>query len=24
VFQKPGAWNVDEKIAKVITGEYLE
>ena len=24
VFKKPGAWNVDEKIAKVITGEYLE
>lgn len=24
VFKKPGSWNVDEKIAKVITGEYLE
>ena len=24
VFKKPGAWNVDEKIAKVITGEFLE
>lgn len=24
VFKKAGAWNVDEKIAKVITGEYLE
>lgn len=24
VFKKPGAWNVDEKVAKVITGEYLE
>jgi len=24
VFKKPGAWNVDEKIKKVITGEYLE
>ncbi|MGB1961947.1 MAG: ABC transporter substrate-binding protein, partial [Candidatus Puniceispirillaceae bacterium] len=23
VFKKPGAWNVDEKIAKVITGEFL-
>jgi taurine transport system substrate-binding protein len=23
VFKKPGAWNVDQKIAKVITGEYL-
>ena len=23
-FSKPGAWNVDEKIAKVITGEFLE
>jgi taurine transport system substrate-binding protein len=24
VFKKPGAWNVDQKIAKVITGEYLD
>jgi len=24
VFKKPGAWNVDDKIAKVITGEYLD
>ncbi len=24
VFKKPGAWNVNEKIAKVITGEFLE
>jgi taurine transport system substrate-binding protein len=24
VFKRPGSWNVDEKIAKVITGEYLE
>ena len=24
VFKKPGAWNVGEKIAKVITGEFLE
>ena len=24
VFKKPGSWNVDEKIAKVITGEYLD
>ena len=24
VFKKPGAWNIDEKIAKVITGEFLE
>ena len=24
VFKKPGAWNVDEKIAEVITGEFLE
>jgi taurine transport system substrate-binding protein len=24
VFKKPGAWNVDEKISKVITGEFLE
>ena len=24
VFKKPGSWNVDEKIAKVITGEFLE
>ena len=24
VFTKPGAWNVDQKIAKVITGEYLD
>jgi taurine transport system substrate-binding protein len=24
VFKKAGAWNVDEKIAKVITGEFLE
>jgi taurine transport system substrate-binding protein len=23
-FKKPGAWNVDEKIKKVITGEFLE
>ena len=23
IFKKPGAWNVDQKIAKVITGEYL-
>ena len=23
VFKKPGAWNVDQKIAKVMTGEYL-
>ena len=23
VFKKPGAWNVDEKIAKVMTGEFL-
>ena len=24
VFKKPGAWNVDQKIARVITGEYLD
>lgn len=24
VFKKPGAWNVDDKIANVITGEYLD
>ena len=24
VFKKPGAWNVGDKIAKVITGEYLD
>ena len=24
VFKKPGAWNVDDKIASVITGEYLD
>ena len=24
VFKKPVAWNVDDKIAKVITGEYLD
>jgi taurine transport system substrate-binding protein len=24
VFKKPGAWNVDEKIAKVMTGEFIE
>ena len=24
VFKKPGVWNVDDKIAKVITGEYLD
>jgi taurine transport system substrate-binding protein len=24
VFKKPGAWNVDEKIAKVMTGEFLQ
>ena len=24
MFKKPGAWNVDQKIAKVITGEYLD
>ena len=24
MFKKPGAWNVDKKIAKVITGEYLD
>ena len=24
VFKKPGAWNVNDKIAKVITGEYLD
>jgi len=24
VFKKAGAWNVDQKIAKVITGEYLD
>ena len=24
VFKKPGAWNVDQKISKVITGEYLD
>lgn len=24
VFRKPGAWNVDEKIARVITGEFIE
>jgi hypothetical protein len=23
VFKKSGAWNVDQKIAKVITGEFL-
>lgn len=23
VFKKPGAWNVDQKIAKVMTGEFL-
>ena len=22
--RKPGAWNVDQKISKVITGEYLD
>ncbi|MEC7049993.1 MAG: ABC transporter substrate-binding protein [Pseudomonadota bacterium] len=24
VFKKPGAWNVDEKIKKVMTGEFIE
>jgi taurine transport system substrate-binding protein len=24
VFKKAGAWNVDQKISKVITGEYLD
>ena len=24
VFKKPGAWNVDEKIAKVMTGEFIQ
>ncbi|MEK9850043.1 MAG: taurine ABC transporter substrate-binding protein, partial [Candidatus Puniceispirillum sp.] len=24
VFKKAGSWNVDKKIAKVITGEYLD
>ena len=24
VFKKPGAWNVDQKIKRVITGEFLE
>ena len=24
VFKKPGAWNVDDKIKKVITGEFIE
>jgi len=24
VFKKAGAWNVDQKIGKVITGEYLD
>jgi taurine transport system substrate-binding protein len=24
LFKKPGAWNVDQKISKVITGEYLD
>ena len=24
VFKKPGAWNIDQKISKVITGEYLD
>ena len=24
VFNKPGAWNVDDKIKKVITGEFIE
>ena len=24
VFNKPGAWNVDEKLKKVITGEFIE
>ena len=24
MFKKPGAWNVDQKISKVITGEYLD
>jgi taurine transport system substrate-binding protein len=24
LFKKPGAWNVDQKIAKVITGDYLD
>jgi len=24
VFKKPGAWNVDDKIKRVITGEFLE
>ena len=24
VFKKPGAWNVNQKIARVITGEYLD
>ena len=23
-FKKPGAWNVDQKIKRVITGEFLE
>jgi hypothetical protein len=24
MFKKPGAWNVDQKISKVVTGEYLD
>ena len=24
VFKKAGAWNLDQKISKVITGEYLD
>jgi taurine transport system substrate-binding protein len=24
IFKRPGAWNVDQKISKVITGEYLD
>ena len=24
VFKKPGAWNVDQKIAKVMTGEFIQ